>query len=68
MPTATQCTRSGYKLLGFSTSNTATTATYAPGASYTPTATTTTLYAVWELDQATVWYKNSSGTWVKGKV
>lgn len=67
MPTTTQCTRSGYKLLGFSTSDTATTATYAPGASYTPTATTTTLYAVWQLDQAAVWVK-VNGTWVKGKV
>lgn len=57
LPTTSECTRSGYKLLGFSTSDTATTATYAPGASYTPTATTTTLYAVWQLDQAVVWVK-----------
>lgn len=47
LPTASQCTRSGYKLLGFSKSSTATAATYAPGASYTPSATET-LYAVWE--------------------
>lgn len=47
LPTASQCTRSGYKLLGFSKSSTATTATYAPGTYYTPSATET-LYAVWE--------------------
>lgn len=47
LPTAAQCTRTGYNLLGFATSSSATTATYAPGAAYTPTATTT-LYAVWQ--------------------
>lgn len=47
MPTASQCTRSGYTLLGFSTSSSATSATYAPGASYTPTASII-LYAVWK--------------------
>ncbi len=47
LPTATQCTRSGYTLLGFSTSSSAIQATYAPGASYTPTAAIT-LYAVWK--------------------
>lgn len=47
LPTAAQCTRTGYTLLGFSTSSTATTATYAPGATYTPAATIE-LFAVWE--------------------
>ena len=47
LPTAAQCTRTGYNLLGFAASSSATTATYAPGAAYTPTATTT-LYAVWQ--------------------
>lgn len=47
LPTATQCTRTGYNLLGWATSSSATTAAYAPGASYTPTATAT-LYAVWQ--------------------
>jgi hypothetical protein len=46
LPTTAQCTRDGYELLGFSTSDTATTATYLPGASYTPTSTIV-LYAVW---------------------
>ena len=49
LPTVAQCTRSGYTLLGFSTSSTATGATWAPGASYTPTAAVT-LYAVWKAD------------------
>ncbi len=47
LPTATALTRNGYTLLGFSTSSTATTATYQPGASYTPTGAVT-LYAVWK--------------------
>ncbi|MDT3386635.1 MAG: InlB B-repeat-containing protein [Bacteroidota bacterium] len=47
LPTAAQCTRTGHTLLGFSTSSTATTATYAPGATYTPSATIE-LFAVWE--------------------
>ena len=53
LPTATECTRAGYNLLGWSTSSTATTASYSPGASYTPSASII-LYAVWQLAQATV--------------
>lgn len=48
LPTTAQCTRDGYNLLGFSTSSTATSASYNPGASYTPTAAIT-LYAVWKV-------------------
>ena len=49
MPTATECTRTGYKLLGFSTKKDATTATYKPGDSTGGNITSaTTLYAVWE--------------------
>lgn len=66
LPTTSQCTRSGYKLLGFATSSTATTAAYSPGASYTPSAAVT-LYAVWELEQAQL-YTKKSGAWVKGPV
>ncbi len=40
-------TRSGYTFLGWSTSSTATSATYQPGASFTTNANTT-LYAVWQ--------------------
>lgn len=56
LPTTAQCTRSGYKLLGFATSSSATTAAYSPGASYTPSAAVT-LYAVWELEQAQIYTK-----------
>jgi hypothetical protein len=48
LPTASQCTRTGYTLLGFATSATATSAAYSPGGSYTPTAGIT-LYAVWRI-------------------
>lgn len=47
LPTREECTWSGHYLLGWSTSSTATTATYAPGQSYQATLTKT-LYAVWE--------------------
>lgn len=58
MPTKAQCTRDGYSLLGFATSSTATAATYAPGASYTPTAAIT-FYAVWKATE-TVRISNGS--------
>lgn len=45
-------TRTGYNFLGWSTSSTATTATYAAGGSYTSNSAAT-LYAVWELAYAT---------------
>lgn len=60
LPTAAQCTRTGYTLLGFSTSSTATTATYAPGATYTPSASII-LYAVWKANTYTHVYLN--GRW-----
>lgn len=47
LPTTAQCTRSGYNLLGFATSSSATKAAYDPGAAYTPSSSVT-LYAVWE--------------------
>lgn len=47
LPTAMQCTRTGYELLGWATNSSATSATYNPGATYTPTSTIT-LYAVWK--------------------
>lgn len=46
-------TRTGHTFIGWSTSSTATTAAYNPGASYTPTGSRT-LYAVWERNQYTV--------------
>ena len=44
-------TRSGYTFLGWSTSSTATTATYAKGATYTANKTAT-LYAVWKQEDS----------------
>lgn len=54
-PTASQCTRPGYTLLGWSTSSTATSATYSAGGSYTPS-NTITLYAVWSSSAYTLTY------------
>ena len=49
VPTATECTRPGYILLGFSDKKDATTAKYKPGTSTGGNITSaTTLYAVWE--------------------
>ena len=47
--------RSGYNFLGWSTSSTATSATYAAGASYTANAAAT-LYAVWKMDLPQITY------------
>ena len=63
LPTTAQCTRTNHTLKGFSTSSTATTATYAPGASFTPSGNTT-LYAVWESLAGNVYIKKD-GAWVK---
>ncbi len=65
LPTASECTRDGYQLLGFSTSDTATTATYQPGASYTPTAAIV-LYAVWKAYTVTIKFNVNGGTITTG--
>lgn len=49
----TQPTRTGYTFLGWSTSSTATTATYQPGASVTPNGNLA-LYAVWSINSYNV--------------
>lgn len=54
-------TRTGYKLLGWSTSSAATTATYSPGASY-EVKSNVTLYAVWEANGAVRVYIPSSSS------
>ena len=54
---STSPTRTRYKFLGWSTSSTATSATYAPGAAFSTNANTT-LYAVWQiLDKDIYLYK-----------
>lgn len=60
-------TRDGYNFLGWSTSSTATTATYAAGASYTnnnfDNGATITLYAVWEkIATCEITYDTNGGT------
>ncbi|MCL2165397.1 MAG: FG-GAP-like repeat-containing protein, partial [Oscillospiraceae bacterium] len=61
---STRPTRSGYTFLGWSTSSTATTATYQPGGSYTANANVT-LSAVWQIIPPTTYVltvQNGSGS------
>lgn len=58
--TTTQPTRVGYEFLGWSTSPTATAATYASGGSFTANASTT-LYAVWKAKTYSVVYNGNGG-------
>ena len=59
---STTPTRTGYTFLGWSTSSTATSATYQPGGSFT-TNTNTTLYAVWQANTTyTVSYNANGGS------
>ena len=60
LPTIAQCTRSGFELLGWDTNSSATTPTYQPGESYTPSADII-LYAIWK-GLNTVHIVNSAGT------
>ncbi|MBR5232572.1 MAG: bacterial Ig-like domain-containing protein [Clostridia bacterium] len=57
----TKPTREGYTFLGWSTSNTATTATYQSGGSYTSNAPAM-LYAVWKKNTYTVSYNANGGS------
>lgn len=54
-------TRTGYTFKGWSTSSTATSATYSAGGSYTANSGTT-LYAVWQINTWTVSYNANGGT------
>ena len=58
---STKPTRTGYSFLGWSTSSTATTATYSAGGSYTANAAAT-LYAVWKANTYTITYNANGGT------
>ena len=56
-------TRTGYTFLGWSTSSSATSASYVGGNSFTVTSSgTTTLYAVWKANTYTVSYNANGGT------
>lgn len=61
----TKPTRTGYSFLGWSTSSTATTATYAAGANYTANAAAT-LYAVWKANTYVVKYNANGGSGAPG--
>lgn len=54
-------TRTGYTFLGWSTSKTASSASYSPGATYSSNAALT-LYAVWKINTWTVKYDANGGT------
>ena len=54
-------TKSGYTFLGWSTSSTATSATYQPGGSFTANSNTT-LYAVWKANTYTLSYNANGGS------
>lgn len=58
---STKPTRTGYSFLGWSTSSTATSATYSAGGSYTANASAT-LYAVWKANTYTVTYNANGGS------
>lgn len=58
---STKPTRTGYSFLGWSTSSTATSATYTAGASYTANSAAT-LYAVWKANTYTVSYNANGGS------
>ena len=60
LPTAEECKRPGYTLLGFNTSNSATTATMNPGSAYTPTSNIT-LYAIWKPNTYTITFDAMGG-------
>lgn len=62
---STKPTRTGYSFLGWSTSSTATSATYTAGGSYTANAAAT-LYAVWKANTYTVKYNANGGTGAPG--
>jgi uncharacterized repeat protein (TIGR02543 family) len=62
---STKPTRTGYSFLGWSTSSTATTATYSAGGSYTANSAAT-LYAVWKANTYTVKYDANGGSGAPG--
>ena len=57
----TKPTRTGYTFLGWSTSSTATSATYTAGGTFTQNANTT-LYAVWKINTYTITYNANGGS------
>lgn len=62
---STKPTRTGYSFLGWSTSSTATSATYSAGGNYTANAAAT-LYAVWKANTYKVTYNANGGSGAPG--
>lgn len=62
---STKPTRTGYSFLGWSTSSSATSATYSAGGKYTANAAAT-LYAVWKAHTYTITYNANGGTGAPG--
>ena len=62
---STKPTRTGYSFLGWSTSSSATSATYSAGGSYTANSAAT-LYAVWKANTYTVTYNANGGSGAPG--
>ena len=62
---STKPTRTGYSFLGWSTSSSATSATYSAGGSYTANSAVT-LYAVWKANTYTVSYNANGGSGAPG--
>jgi uncharacterized repeat protein (TIGR02543 family) len=62
---STKPTRTGYSFLGWSTSKTATSATYSAGGSYTANSAAT-LYAVWNANTYTIKYNANGGSGAPG--
>lgn len=62
---STKPTRTGYSFLGWSTSSSATSATYSAGGKYTANAAAT-LYAVWKANTYTITYNANGGTGAPG--
>lgn len=62
---STKPTRTGYSFLGWSTSSTATSATYSAGGSYTANSAAT-LYAVWKANTYKVTYNANGGSGAPG--
>lgn len=65
LPTAEECQKEGYELLGFSTTSNGA-VEYAPGEEYKPSENIT-LYAIWSGGQTSVKYK-INGQWVNGEL
>jgi len=59
---STKPTRTGYTFLGWSTSSSATSATYAPG-DVKSFSSSTTLYAVWKINTYTITFNANGGTY-----